>query len=152
MSKIVLTIHKILFLLNKIGIPLIPNFLNKIFIRILFGCQIGVRTYFGKNVELGYGGLGVVIHDRAVIGNNVSIGPGVTIGGTNKKYEVPKIGDNTIVSSGAKVIGSIVIGKNCVIGANAVVVTDLPDKSLAVGIPAKIIKKNIDISSYRSLD
>ncbi|MBD3794095.1 MAG: serine acetyltransferase [Campylobacterales bacterium] len=54
-----------------------------------------------------------------------------------------------MISTGAKIIGPIQIGKNCVIGANAVVLTDIPDNCVAVGIPAKIIKENIDISDYR---
>lgn len=152
MSRIVLIMHGIIFNLNRFGIPFLPGLLNKLFIRLLFGCQLGVGTTFGKNVLLGYGGLGVVIHKRAVVGNNVSIGTGVTIGGTSKKYEVPTIGDNTIISSGAKILGPISIGKNCVIGANAVVLDDIPDNCVVVGIPAKIVKRNIDIADYRTLD
>jgi serine O-acetyltransferase len=130
-------------------IPLLPTLINKLFIRLLFGCQLGNGTKIGKNVVLGYGGLGIVIHERAVIGDNVNIGTCVTIGGTNKKYEVPVVGDNTIISSGAKIIGPIRIGKNCVIGANAVVVDDIPDNCLAVGIPARVIKENIEIANYQ---
>jgi serine O-acetyltransferase len=119
---------------------------------LLFGCQLGVRTKIGKNVNLAYGGLGIVIHERAVIGNNVNIGTCVTIGGTTKKYEVPIIGDNAIISSGAKILGPVTIGKNCVIGANAVVLDNIPDNCVAVGVPAKIIRRNININDYRSLD
>ncbi|MRS01918.1 serine acetyltransferase [bacterium] len=152
MSKIVLIIHRMIYELTRLGVPVLPNICNKIFIRLLFGCQLGARTKIGKNVDLGYGGLGVVIHERAIIGNNVSIGTCVTIGGTTKKYEVPIIGDNTIISSGAKILGPITIGKNCVIGANAVVLDSIPDNCVAVGVPAKIIKININIADYRSLD
>lgn len=110
---------------------------------------MGEKTKFGKGVQLGYGGLGIVIHGKSVIGDNVVIGTGVTIGGTSKKIDVPVIGENSMISTGAKIIGPIQIGKNCVIGANAVVLTDIPDNCVAVGIPAKIIKENIDISDYR---
>lgn len=144
-------LHKIIFTMRVAGIPLIPKLINKIFIRMLFGCQIGERTKFGKNVILGYGGLGVVIHDRAIIGNNVNIGSCVTIGGTSRKYNVPIIGDNTIIATGAKVLGPITIGKNCVIGANAVVLSDIPDNSLAAGVPARVIKSSINITDYRKI-
>ncbi len=152
MSKKVMTIHRIIYKLKRYGVPILPSICNKLFIRLLFGCQLGVGTKIGKNVSLGYGGLGIVIHERTVIGNNVKIGTCVTIGGTTKKYEVPIIGDNTIISTGAKILGPITIGKNCVIGANAVVLDNIPDDCVAVGVPAKIIKKNINIAAYQSLD
>ena len=116
---------------------------------MLFGCQIGLGAKIGKKVNLAYGGLGVVIHDRVIIGNNVSIGTNVTIGGTSKKHQVPIIGDNSLLSTGCKIIGPVKIGENCVIGANAVVTKDIPEMSLAVGIPAKVIKKKISIHNYR---
>lgn len=149
MSNFLLLIYRFIYKLYLLNIPIIPNLLNKLLIRLLFNCQIGTGAKLGKNVILGYGGLGVVIHHRSIIGNNVNIGTGVTIGGTSGIFDVPQIGDNTIISSGAKVIGPIKIGKNCIIGANAVVVKDIPDNCLAVGIPAKIIKKNIDIKNYK---
>ena len=152
MSKIVLLLHKIIYQINILRIPLLPQLLNKLFIRLLFGCQLGLKTKIGRNVDLGYGGLGVVIHDRAVIGRNVSIGTCVTIGGTTKIYEVPIVGDNSIISTGAKILGPVKIGKNCVIGANAVVLNDIPDNCVAVGIPAKIIKRDIKIEDYRILE
>ena len=152
MSNIVLIMHNIVYNMQRLRIPLLPSLINKLFIRILFGCQLGNGTKIGNNVNLGYGGLGTVIHERAVIGDNVIIGTCVTIGGTTKKYGVPVIGDNTIIASGARILGPIKIGKNCVIGANAVVVDSIPDNCLAVGIPARIIKENIEIADYRSMD
>jgi serine O-acetyltransferase len=149
MSKLLLKMHKMVYLLKQMRVPLIPAIINKIFIRLLFGCQLGTGTKLGKNVSLGYGGLGIVIHGRAVIGNYVEIGTGVTIGGTNKKWVVPIIGDNTIISTGAKILGPVKIGSNCVIGANAVVLESIPDNCVAVGVPAKVIKRNINISDYR---
>jgi serine O-acetyltransferase len=149
MSYIIVKIYSFIYTLHRLRVPLLPNIINKIFIRILFGCQIGTGTKLGKNVVLGYGGLGIVIHPRAVIGDNVNIGPGVVIGGTSGKYEVPRVGENTIISAGAKIIGPISIGRNCLIGANAVVVKDIPDNSLVVGIPAKVIKENINIQDYK---
>ena len=148
MSKLVQIIYGIVYVLYSMKVPLLPEIINKLFIRLLFGCQIGTGAKLGKNVSLGYGGLGIVIHPRSVIGDSVTVGTGVVIGGTSGKYEVPEIGNNTIISSGAKIIGPVTVGKNCVIGANAVVINDIPDNSLVVGVPAKIVKYNIDIKNY----
>jgi serine O-acetyltransferase len=62
---------------------------------------------------------------------------------------VPTIGKNSIISAGSKILGPIRIGQNCVIGANAVVTSDVPDFCLAVGVPARVIKTDISIEDYR---
>ncbi len=148
MGKLVLMIYNFgLFLHNK-RIPLLPT-LIKFFIRIVFGPYIGMGAKIGKNSDLGYGGIGIVIHDRAVLGESVLVGAGVTIGGTSKIYEVPVIGDMTMIAPGAKILGPVKIGKNCVIGANAVVLKDVPDNTIVGGIPAKVLKSDIDINDYR---
>jgi len=148
MSKIVLVIYKFALFLNNFKIPFLPK-LIKIFVRIVFGCEIGIGAKIGKGSLLGYGGLGTVIHNRSIIGNNVLIAQNVTIGGTSKKYGVPIIGDNCLIGPGAKILGPIHIGNNCVIGANSVVVENIPDNTLVGGIPAKILKNDIDISQYK---
>jgi serine O-acetyltransferase len=149
MSKVVVYIYYFALYLHRLKVPVLPKLINIIFVRLLFGCQISLGAELGKGTQLGYGGLGIVIHDRAVLGTNVTVGPGVVIGGTSQIYEVPVIGDNTVIAPGAKILGPVKIGKNCVIGANAVVLKDVPDNSVAVGIPAKIVKTDIDISKYR---
>ena len=148
MGKLVLKIYNFGLMLHRRNIPILPTFI-RFFIRIVFGAHIGMGCKIGKNSVLGYGGIGVVIHHRAVIGKNVVIGQNVTIGGTSKKYEVPVIGDNTELGSGSIILGPVKVGKNCFIGANAVVTKDIPDNSVAVGLPAKVIKSNININDYR---
>ncbi len=86
----------------------------------------------------------MVIHSRAVIGKNCIIGANVTIGGKSRWYEVPVIGDTVDIATGAKILGPIRIGNNVTIGANAVVVKDVPDNCIVAGIPAKIIKTNVN--------
>ncbi len=102
----------------------------------------------GKGSSVGLAGLGVAIHKRAVIGDNTVIGQGVTIGGRSKHYDVPIIGDNCHIGPGAKILGPIKIGNNSLVGPNAVVIDDIPDNCIAVGIPAKIIKTDINIKDY----
>lgn len=146
--------HKIVYLLYKISrglylahIPLLPQ-LIKWTIRIVFSCNIPYTCKIGKGTILGYGALGIVIHSRVVIGENCFIFQHVTLGGTTHKYEVPQVGNNVMIGAGAKVLGPVKIGNDVVIGANSVVIHDIPDNCLAVGIPAKVIKENININDY----
>jgi len=148
LSRVVLLIYHFGFFLQQYKIPFFPKVIQY-FIRLVFGPSIGMGAQIGEGTVLGYGGIGTVIHDRAVIGKNVIISQNVTIGGTSKKYGVPIIGDNCQIAAGAIILGPIKIGNNCIVGANAVVLTDIPDNSVVVGVPAKIIKSNINILDYR---
>lgn len=111
---------------------------------LLFNSYVPGQCLIGKGTKFGKGGIGVVIHQRTIIGKNCLIGQGITIGGRSKKYKVPVIGNNCYLGAGSRVLGSIQIGDNVIIGANAVVLSDIPSNSIAVGIPAKVIKSNID--------
>ncbi|MBM9531588.1 serine acetyltransferase [Desulfoprunum benzoelyticum] len=133
--------------LEQRNVPLLPILITY-FVRLFFSCYLPSSATLGKHVVLGYGGLGVVIHGRVVIGDGCHIDQNVTIGGTSKKYNVPTLGKNIYVGAGAKVLGPITIGDDVVIGANAVVVTDVPPNSLVVGIPAKVRKTGIKKSDY----
>jgi serine O-acetyltransferase len=132
-------------------VPLFP-WLLKSFNRIVFSVVLPPSAQLGRNVILSYEGLGTVIHRRAVIGDGVIIGTGVTIGGRSGNSEVPIIGTGTMIGSGAKVLGAVRIGNHASIGANAVVLTDVPDYAVVVGIPAKVVRINNakDIPDYRA--
>lgn len=149
MSRVVVIIYLLAYYLNQLHIPFVPEIINRIFVRLLFGCYIGLGACLGKNVRLGYGGLAVVIHKNAIIGNNVVIGAGVTLGGTPRKYGVPVIGDNCIIYNGAQVIGPVTIGADSIVGANSVVLDSVPNNCIVVGVPAKVIRRNINIDQYR---
>ena len=108
--------------------------------RLVFATQLPAETQLGRGVRLNYSGLGTVIHPRAVIGNHVEIGPGVVIGGRSHIYEVPVIEDHVEIGVGAKVLGPIRVGRGAVIGANAVVLHDVPPGAVVVGIPARVLR------------
>lgn len=147
MSKVVYFLYYLARTLYKIKIPFLPKIIQ-VLIRIFFGCYIPYTAEIGKDTIFAYGGIGVVIHARSIIGKNCTIGSCVTIGGTNHIYEVPVIGDNVYIGTGAKIIGAVKIGNNAAIAANAVVTKDVPDNTLVAGIPARILKENINIKDY----
>ena len=121
-------------------IPLLPKFITLI-IFLIYNSKVPYQAQIGKGTKLGYGGIGVVIHSKSIIGKNCSINQQVTIGGGNSKYEgVPIIGDNVYIAKGAIVYGGITIGNNVTIGANAVVNKPVPDNAIVAGIPAKILR------------
>jgi len=89
----------------------------------------------------------VVIHPAVRIGSRVLICHQVTIGGTGNSHSVPVIGNDVYIGAGAKILGPITIGDNCVIGANAVVVKSVPQRCVAAGVPARILRENVDAHS-----
>lgn len=113
-------------------------FIAKKLVEILFSIHISGAAELGPGFYIGHFGCFI----NAKTGRNVSVSQGVTLGhaGGGKKG-VPIIGDNVYFGAGSKAIGPVKIGSNVKIGANAVVVKDIPDNSTAVGIPAKVIVK-----------
>lgn len=111
--------------------------------RFFTGIEIHPGAKIGKGLVIDHG-MGVVIGETAEIGDNVLIYHGVTLGGTGKDKgkRHPTVGDNVIIGAGAKVLGPIYIGSNSKIGANSVVLKEVPEGATAVGMPAKNILKN----------
>lgn len=134
----VLFIHKASHRLWQMGVPVLPRVLY-VLNRVLFATAIPPSVKIGRDVLLGYSGLGIVIHAQAVIGNNVKISQNVTIGGRAGLLHVPVIEDGAEIGAGACVLGPVRIGAGAVIGANAVVLCDVPSGKVAVGVPARIL-------------
>jgi serine O-acetyltransferase len=121
---------------------------------LLFNSSLPPTAEIGQGTKLAYGGIGIVVHGRSVVGKNCILGQNITIGGKSGWYEVPVIGNNVHISAGARILGPVRVGNNVLIGANAVVVKDVPDNCVVAGVPAKIIKENLtaeDIASYGQL-
>ncbi len=111
--------------------------------KMITGIEIHPAAKIGKGLFIDHGS-GVVIGETAEIGDNCTLYQGVTLGGTGKDVgkRHPTLGDNVMVGAGAKVLGPIKVGNNCKIAANAVVLSEVPDNSTAVGIPARVVKRN----------
>ncbi len=109
-----------------------------------FFCNMDIHpaATIGRRVFIDHG-IGVVIGETAIVEDDVLIYQGVTLGGVslNKGKRHPTIKANSVIGSGAKVLGNITVGKNGKIGANSVVICDVPKNSTAVGVPAKVIKR-----------
>ena len=110
------------------------------------GIEIHPAAQIGKGLFIDHGH-GVVIGETTIIGDNVTLYQGVTLGGSGKEKgkRHPTIENNVMIGASAKVLGNIVIGENSKIGAGAIVLNDIPKNVTAVGVPAKIVKTN-DIS------
>jgi serine O-acetyltransferase len=137
--------HAILFprfshWLYKAGVPVLPRFLSQVS-RFFTGIEIHPGATIGRRFFIDHG-MGVVIGATTEIGDDVLLYQGVTLGGTGNEQgkRHPTIGNNVVVGTGAKVLGSIRIGNNVKIGAGSVVVRSVPDNSTVVGIPGRVVR------------
>jgi serine O-acetyltransferase len=121
-------------------IPFVPRALSQ-FARFITGIEIHPGATIGSGLFIDHG-MGVVIGETAELGDNVTLFQGVTLGGTGKQRgkRHPTLGSHVVVGAGAKVLGPIIIGDYVKIGANSVVLQDVPDHSTVVGIPGKIVR------------
>ena len=117
------------------------------------GIEIHPGAQIGKGFFIDHGN-GVIIGETTVIGDNVTLYQGVTLGGTGKEHgkRHPTIGDNVMISAGAKVLGSFTIGENSKIGAGSVVLNPVPPNSTVVGVPGRVIKRNNKLIPRDTLD
>ena len=126
--------------LDRLRVPVLPRAIMTL-VRGLTGIEIHPAATIGRGLFIDHG-MGVVIGETAVIGKNVTLFQGVTLGGTGKEHgkRHPTLGDNVVVGAGAKVLGNITIGRDSMVGANAVVIRDVPEHSTVVGVPGRITR------------
>ena len=107
------------------------------------GIEIHPGATIGKGLFIDHGN-GVIIGETTIIGDNVTLYQGVTLGGTGKEHgkRHPTIGNNVMISAGAKVLGSFTIGDNSKIGAGSVVLSEVPPNSTVVGVPGRVVRRN----------
>jgi serine O-acetyltransferase len=134
--------YRIAHFLYRLKIPLMPRIISQI-TRTFTGIEIHPGAEIGRGFFIDHG-MGVVIGQTAIIGDNVTLFQGVTLGGTGKEKgkRHPNIGNNVVIGTGAKVLGNITIKDNSYIGANAVVIKDVPENSTVVGVPGRVTKQD----------
>jgi serine O-acetyltransferase len=120
-------------------IPLVPQIMYRL-IFLLAGAVVPMSVEIGEGTQFAYGGNGVVLHGRTRIGRNVLIAPQVTLGGRAGLDDVPIVDDDCYLGAGAKILGPIRLGRGAVIGANAVVLIDVPEDGVAAGVPARVVR------------
>ncbi|OQY09724.1 MAG: serine O-acetyltransferase [Fusobacteriia bacterium 4572_132] len=132
--------YRIAHFLVKLKIPLIPYFLMAL-TRAITNIEIHPKATIGERFFIDHG-TGIVIGETTEIGDDVVLYQGVTLGGTGKEKgkRHPTLGNNIVVGAGAKILGSFKVGDNVNIGANAVVLSNVPENSTVVGIPGRIVK------------
>ena len=131
--------HRAAHFLDQLKVPVIPRALSQLS-RFLTGIEIHPGAKIGKRFFIDHG-MGVVIGETTVIGDDVLIYQGVTLGGTGKEKgkRHPTIGNRVVVGAGAKVLGNILIGDGSLVGAGAVVTKSVPSASTVVGNPARMV-------------
>src|SRR6202790_863365 len=126
----------------KHGLLLLARWLSQV-ARFLTGIEIHPGAKIARRLFIDHG-VGVVIGETAIVGNDVTLYQGVTLGGTGKEHgkRHPTIEDEVVIGGGAKVLGNITVGRNCRIGAGSVVLRNVPENSTVVGVPGHIIFRN----------
>lgn len=134
-----LALHRIAHFLFALRLPFVPRLLSQAG-RFLTGIEIHPGARLGPGLFIDHG-MGVVIGETAIVGANVLIYHGVTLGGVDSRpcRRHPLVGDGVVIGAGAKVLGPVTIGDGAKIGASGVVLRDVPAGATAVGVPARIV-------------
>jgi len=136
-----LILHRLAHKLYKLKVPFLPRLISQ-FSRFITGIEIHPGATIGKNFFIDHG-MGVVIGETAIIGDNCLVYQGVTLGGTGKECgkRHPTIGNNVTLGAGAILLGNISIGDNSNVGAGSVVIKSAKENSTLVGVPARVVKE-----------
>jgi len=144
--------HRLAHTLWKWRAPFLPRLISHIS-RFLTGIEIHPGAEIGKGFFIDHG-MGVVIGETSVIGDNVVLYQEVTLGGTSlqKKKRHPTLGNNVVIGSGAKLIGAITIGDNVKVGSGSVVINSVPPNATVVGVPGRVVEiRNLDNDTVEKL-
>lgn len=144
--------HRMAHFLYKRGWVVLPRLISHS-ARFFTGIEIHPGARIGKRLFIDHG-MGLVIGETTEIGDDVTLYQGVTLGGTGKEKgkRHPTIGNNVVIASGAKVLGSFTVGDNAKIGAGSVVLKEVPSYATVVGIPGRVVGRRDDRNTARGVD
>jgi serine O-acetyltransferase len=141
MGPTALSFHRAALRLQALGVPLLPRALLSLGVR-LHATWLDPEARLAQGVELGYGGVGVVIAAGVEVGPRTFISQHVTLGPRLDVPGVPRLGRDIFIGTGAKVLGPVTVGDGAVIGANAVVLDDVAPGAVVAGIPARELRRH----------
>jgi serine O-acetyltransferase len=133
-----LTLQRAAHALHRRGVPVLPRVLRRAILH-LYGSALDPELELPRDTQLGYGGLGIVIHRGVRMGRRVLVSHGVTLGGRDGHDGLPVVEDDVKIGAGAKVLGPVRLGRGARVGANAVVLRDVPAGATVAGVPAREI-------------
>lgn len=138
-----IALHRVASALYRARVPFFPRLVAELG-RWLTGIEIHPGARIGRRLVIDHG-MGVVIGETAEVGDDCILYHGVTLGGTDllRRKRHPTLGNRVVVGAGAKILGAIRIGDDSRIGANSVVISELPPRSTAVGIPARVLARGV---------
>jgi serine O-acetyltransferase len=134
-----LTLQRIAHLLHTRGVPILPRVVKRLLLH-LYGSVLDPELDLPASTRLGYGGIRIVVHPAARIGERVLISHGVTIGGRAGHPGLPVIEDDVRIGAGAVVLGPVRVGRGALVGANAVVLDDVRPYAVVGGVPARELR------------
>jgi serine O-acetyltransferase len=134
-----LTLQRAAHRLRRAGVPILPRVLGRAVLH-LYGSVLDAALDLPASTHLGYGGIGIVIHGEAHIGERVLVSHGVTIGGRAGHAGLPVIEDDVKIGAGAVILGPVRIGRGALVGANAVVLHDVRPYAVVGGVPARELR------------
>lgn len=117
-------------------------------IRFTFGAKVPPSVEVGRGTFFSSGGIGTVVHRGAKIGANCIISSCVSIGSRGTDGRVPVIEDDCFIGAGARILGPVRVGRGSVVGANAVVIEDVPPRSVVAGVPARVVRTQIEVGDF----
>ncbi|WP_338864166.1 DapH/DapD/GlmU-related protein [Myxococcus stipitatus] len=139
MGPTALTFYRAARRLRRLGVPLLPAWVSAVGDRLLHS-HVDIDARLHATVDLGYGGVGVVVAPGVEVGEGSFLSQNVSVEPRLGEAEAPRIGRNVYVGVGAQIIGPVTVGDDAVIGAGARVTSDIPPRAVVVGDPARVVK------------
>jgi serine O-acetyltransferase len=146
--QLVVRLQRVSFALQRKGLTPFSRFIE-LAVRLVYGACLPAKTSIAPSVFFYHNALGVVLNHTCVISDGCQIGTHVLLGGNGDQKGAPHLDEDVVVHAGAKLIGPIRVGRGAVIGANSVVMSDVPERSLVTGVLGSVKKLGIDSADYK---